>query len=527
MQQQAMMAGVYFKASEDIEVLTEYEGQTGLFFKTFAINDKRNKNGWKALWEGIKKNIHTFRERPGIEFMKCTADGCDLDHTEAQTKELSLEVQEPFRKSTIIATPIDEMTHTGYFVHKTEDAEFYDKIKKKEIKFVSPSIWPQAGGYEIIGEMENGQPMIDVWEWEGLHDAFVNKPAFGDEAKITATCEGDKCPIKLLSAKEKTAQLVADEVQNCVSKKIENYYTDGESPTKQKLAIFFSECKEQLSGILDTGDVQHLQQIPILVPHKKKKRFFTVSKKVYAKVAQLHASGKGVSESNLYDIIRKEEQNSSFNSCTCSGNQKMDHTEEEKLKANLKAAEEEKDDLKSKLSAMEDNEKEQHKAKVANFVAVLNSMEDDEHRDKAASAIRAMEDDKDMKAMDEAEKEVKTAKKGKSGQENDKKEEEQNAKIATLEATIAGPLIAKMSKARTLKGATDDEVKAFKASYDGKSLSAVEADYKKEEILINETLSAAEQGTESEEVHFAFQGAEGVTSLHAKSLEDIFEEIPA
>jgi len=201
------LSGVYFKASSHIEILDEYEGQSGQFLKTFAINDKRNKNGWRAVWSGIRKNIETFKGKPGIEFVKCDQDGCDLDHTEAQTEEMSLKIQEPFRVTTTIGFTFDESTHTAYFIDKIDDPAFYEKVKSGEIKYVSPSIWPKSGGYDIIGEMENGQPMIDVWEWSGLHHAFVTKPAFGDDAKITATCEGQDCPVKLLTAKEKQKQL--------------------------------------------------------------------------------------------------------------------------------------------------------------------------------------------------------------------------------------------------------------------------------------------------------------------------------
>ena len=107
------LSGVYFKANSSIEVLDEYEGETGQFLKTFAINDTRNKNGWKAVWEGIRKHLHTFKGKPGIEFIKCNQDGCDLDHTEAKTEELSLKVQEPFRVTTIIDFSFDESTHTA------------------------------------------------------------------------------------------------------------------------------------------------------------------------------------------------------------------------------------------------------------------------------------------------------------------------------------------------------------------------------------------------------------------------------
>ena len=61
------LSGVYFKASSEIEVLEEYEGETGQFLKTFAINDKRNKNGWRATWPGARKSVDTVPRRDGRE----------------------------------------------------------------------------------------------------------------------------------------------------------------------------------------------------------------------------------------------------------------------------------------------------------------------------------------------------------------------------------------------------------------------------------------------------------------------------
>lgn len=520
MQQQALMAGVYFKANEEIRTLDEYEGEKGMFVETFAINDIRNKNGWRATWEGIKKYLSTFKGKPGIEFIKCEADGCDLDHTEAQTEELSLQVQEPYRQTTIIGTKLDEQTHTGYFVHKVHDREFFEKLRRKEIKGVSPSIWPKAGGFEIIG-YEGARPLIDVWEWSGLHDAFVNKPAFGDEARITAICEGDNCPVKLLSAKEKTVQLTADAIQDCVTRKVKEW---AEKPSDQKLAIFYSECRRQLNSIVDNADMQHLQEIPLLVPHNKKKRFFTVSKTVYSKVAKILEDGGGVDESRLFEIIRKEDENNSFKSCTCSANHMppVSEDEHEKLKAKLTAQEEEKKELESKLAAQEEEEKKEYKARVARYSAIFKAQTEEE-KEKLKATIKATEDEKEIKAMEEAEKD----KPAKSAQEDEEKEE-MKASMKAMEAKLAAPLIEKMVKARTLKGATNDDIEEFKKEYSGKSLSAVEADYNKEKIFIEQELSAAEQDESPSQKHFAFQGADGVTSqFSAKSLEDVFEEAEA
>jgi len=526
------LSGVYFKASSHIEVLDEYEGESGQFLKTFAINDKRNKNGWRATWEGIRKNIETFKGKPGIEFVKCDEDGCDLDHTEAQTEEMSLQVQEPFRVTTIVGFTFDESTHTAYFIDKVNDPDFYQKVKSLEIKYVSPSIWPKAGGYEIVGQMENGMPMIDVWEWSGLHKAYVNKPAFGDDAKITATCEGHDCPVKLLTAKEKQKQLdiwdqgvsaivlYGDAVQDCVTRKIKDY---GQKPDDQKLAIFFSECRKSLGGIVDQGDLPHLQEIPLLINHNKKKRFMGVNSRVLTAVEKLLKDGSGADESKVFDLIRQDKVNSSFSSCTCSASHMPTDEEHEELKSKFEAAEHEKEDMKSKLEAAEHEKEKEMNSRKARLVAILKAQTEEE-REKTATAIRAQDDEKEKEALEHAEKEVKTA----TGTEHKKDEnamvheKEQDAKVAKLEATIAKPLVKKMAKARALKGASDDEIKTFTDSYENKSLAAIEEDYNKEKILIEEALAGAEEPEEQK--HFAFQASEQ-SAFSGKSLEETFEEI--
>ncbi len=484
------MAGVYLKAAEIVETLDEYAGKKGRFIKTFGLNDQRNKNGWRALYDGIVKNIHTAKDRPGIEFMKCTADGCDLDHTEAQTKEASLEVQEPYRKTNIIDYPIDEASRTAFLIHEVLDDQLWDDVKTGKIKFVSPSIWPKSGGYEVIGTMENGLPMIDVWDWDFLHDAFVNKPAFGDDAKITAACEGQGCPVKLLSAK----------------------------------SFEYQADYEAKNGILDQGDITHLQEIPLSIMHNKKRTFMTVTKTAYDAIQALLKAGEVVDESKVFDIIRQEKSHSSFSSCTCSGIHMP--TEEEELKSKLKATEEREEELKSKFKAQEEEEKKDMGARKARLVAHLRAMENEDEMKAHIASVKANTDDpKEAKAMEEAEKEVKTAK-GNTTDDPTKManehEEKLNARIIELEQHEAEPLVAKMVKARQLKGADEKALTAFTKDMENKSLKDIKSLYANEAILI-ESLVASEPVEEPR--HFAFLGSETNSPLHGKSLDEIFEEV--
>ena len=170
---------LYLKAGTGIKPLKEWKDSKGNFAKIFLINDQRNKNEWRATWESIKKNAQDFIGKPGIEYTKCVDGECDLDHTDASTYAQNLKVQEQFRVSTIIDIILDENTHTAFAIHEINDDTFAKKLQREEVKYVSPSIWPKQGQYEIIGKKANGELVIDVFSWYGLHSAFVNKPAFG------------------------------------------------------------------------------------------------------------------------------------------------------------------------------------------------------------------------------------------------------------------------------------------------------------------------------------------------------------
>ena len=248
------------------------------------MNDQRNKNEWRATWESIKENSKDFIGKPGIEYTKCVDGECDLDHTDATTYAQNLKVQEPFRVSTIVDIVLDENTHTAYAIHEINDDHFAEKLQNEEVKYVSPSIWPKQGQYEIIGKKPDGAPVIDVFSWYALHSAFVNNPAFGDDAKVVAQCSdhGEACMMRMLTAKE----LIADDLdplkevpllvkhngvhtfvsdsflQNVIQKKIDN----GEKVTERDLLNAYAEnggskkscnCKKSMISSL-TSKIQLL-----------------------------------------------------------------------------------------------------------------------------------------------------------------------------------------------------------------------------------------------------------------------------
>ena len=172
-----------------------------LFIKTFLIDDTRNRNGWRASWPSIKRLHKTFRGRPGIVFWSCGRKGCLRDHTEEQTYEANVRRQEKYRVSTIIDTVLDESTHTAYAIHHVEREDFAQQVRQGIVKFLSPSVWPDREKTTVRLADPDGtadEPdlarewHIDTTGWKGLHDAWVDIPAYGPKARVVATCEGRK-----------------------------------------------------------------------------------------------------------------------------------------------------------------------------------------------------------------------------------------------------------------------------------------------------------------------------------------------
>jgi len=105
-------------------LFTNWKGREGKFVRTFGMNSQRNNNEWRATWESIKKYIHTSLQFPGIEYEVCKAEGCDLDHVEADTFEENVEKQKPFHRTKIIDYILNEEEESVDLIHEVENDEF-------------------------------------------------------------------------------------------------------------------------------------------------------------------------------------------------------------------------------------------------------------------------------------------------------------------------------------------------------------------------------------------------------------------
>lgn len=441
---------MYLSAREipKTSLLTEWKGRKGRFVRTFAIDTTRNKNKWRVTWDSIVKNIETAIGMPGIEFMKCEQDECDLDHVEAESFESLVEKQKPYKRATTIDYVLDEDNQTADTIDEVHDDDFWEKLNNGEIKYVSPLIWPYTGGYEILGYDEHGQKIIDAWDWHWVHKAYLTKdPAFGTEkANIKAMCEGDNCQIQMLSAK----QLIDHSLKNNTSP-------------------------------LD-------KEFPLIVKHQNHLHYLTASKKVQEIIQKKKDAGIKINDQALAiayaEAKETNNEKSSFKTCTCDVKQKEMPTDEEhnNLKARLKATEDEKKNLEAKLKANEDKESKDAKygKAKAKFSAMFKGMSEKE-RDDMQAKLKGMEDEEDMKAMDEVHKEMKAKE---DGEGNDTTVTKLKAKMDKMEKQFLPDMIDGLIALKASSGVNQKTLREYHTALLAKTYDEVDTLYDNDSIII-------------------------------------------
>jgi hypothetical protein len=226
-----------YLATEEISGFKETD--EGFFLESFLISDKQNLNDWQVTAEANQKDGHTFVGKPDILFIK---DG-KKDHTTGPTLEDSLKIQEPFRKGTIKKVLGTELGTKLHSVSKIEDPEVQELIRRKEIRFVSPAVFPRS--FEDVEIIRTG-PHTHVHKlhrYIGLHRAFVDEPAYGGEATIGQTCEGDG---------------------SACMQKLEQYKAgigdDNIAPLQQKKIVKISKCNVTGNTIIEYENTSDIDQ---------------------------------------------------------------------------------------------------------------------------------------------------------------------------------------------------------------------------------------------------------------------------
>ena len=464
-------------------LFTNWKGREGKFVRTFGMNSERNKNEWRATWDSIKKYIHTALDYPGIEYEVCREEGCDLDHVEAETFEENVAKQKPYARTNIIDYVFNEEEESVDLIHEVKNDEFWNKLQKREIKYVSPLIWPLTDGVKVLGRGRANLPIIDTTAWKFVHHAFLkNNPAYGtDTATVKTMCDGKDCDVKLLQGK-----LSAD------------------------------------TTIAQSENISHLQEVPLLYKHKGQLILLSASECVQNKIKEKKDSGIKIDDQALAIAFSEcgeskgQNAKSSFKTCSCKARQnKMPDVEQ--LEKDLKAAEHDNEDLKSKLKAQEDKKDEEttHAARKGRYAKLFANI-DEEEREKMVASLRGAEHEKDeLKAAQEVDEEMKKAKKAlHQGPEKEK----MMARITALEAKESATMIEDLVELKSKNGLGAKDVNEYHAALKGKTYDEILSKYDDNKFEIK----SMKASTISIDDNFEFNGGE-ITGLKGKTFDQIAE----
>lgn len=522
-------------------ILTEWKGREGKFVRTFGINDIRNNNEWRSTWQGVLDNIKKSIGRPGIEFEKCTEAGCGLDHVEAEFLEENREKQKPFEVTNMIDYVIDEDTHTVDVIHEVHDDDFWKKLKDGMIKFVSPMIWPNNGGAQSSGTGRADLPIIDTWDYEWVHMAFLEKnPAFGDDASVRTMCEGKNCGIQLLSANTRDAScgnckffleggkcvLVNGQIKE---KDLCDLYSFGKinqkdtkiNPKYTKDEVNYRHALTANLADPSTTTLTPLKEVPLLVRHKKKLHLVSASSYVQDIIKKKKQAGIKIDDKEL-SIAHSEcgesfGLKSSFKTCTCEKKQEMPDNEQQlvDLKSKLKSTNDEKKELEAKVKAQEDKDEKSNQAKRARYAKMFASTTNEDEEKKMMAILKATEDETDMKT---AKEEYENHKEAKKANDDDPEKKELLKSNKEMQETLAEPKVASLVALRRGK-VSESELTIYENSLKAKSFTDIKKEYDNEKYLMSQpdSLSA------STESNLAFPGEQTSHALSAKSIDDILE----
>lgn len=223
---QALIGVGFDSEGHKYELLNNYKGRDGKFIKGFLLNDTRNKNGWRVTWESILQYASDFINHPGIYY---TPSG-EPDHTGGGSYKENMSNQETYRVVNIIDVMIDEPNHILNYVGEILDEDFEAIWESGKINMTSPAVWPED--MKVVGTTENGRDMLDVYKWRALHVAYIDEPAYGEDAFTIASCDGDGATCKVrLSAKTEGKGLCANDNLGplmevpIIKKKLQSLYT--------------------------------------------------------------------------------------------------------------------------------------------------------------------------------------------------------------------------------------------------------------------------------------------------------------
>lgn len=196
------------------------DANKNVYLKAFLINDKVNKNFWNIPNESIAKYATGFIGKPLISYP-------DFDHPN-YLKEGAVEESNDYLEK---ATAIQNRYKIGEIIdvkqEKTDDGDnawfayvrMTDNNATMALKsgsipfFVSPQVYDTA---TVVSDITT--------DFIPMHLAIVDKPAYGNKARVKALCNGSglKCTKALRSAAENFVQEIANYTQNHDSSYVQN-----------------------------------------------------------------------------------------------------------------------------------------------------------------------------------------------------------------------------------------------------------------------------------------------------------------
>jgi len=163
--------------------------------RIWGIDSTVNSNAWRASPRSIEECSGSFMGKPGVLYERCTIGRCVADHPPgdpAKPCQHILEVQEPYRVSTVVKVDIMKGPRV-FLTHEVHDDALWERIRRGPAALVSPSLCPSPGAVELGPPDDWGRPIATLTDWEALHVAFVDTPAYGPKASVRAVCEGAQC----------------------------------------------------------------------------------------------------------------------------------------------------------------------------------------------------------------------------------------------------------------------------------------------------------------------------------------------
>lgn len=195
--------------------LTDPNGR--LYVKAFLIDDSLNLNKWAVTPDSIPRNINTFIGKPLV----LTEDYNHPQVPETERLDHWLAYQEGFRVGNIIdiVAKKNEVTNTtGYHaIIEITNEHLKQALRDNSVPiYVSPAIAEPA-----FGSSGPNLPDANIADWQGVHLAIVDEPAYGiNRAVISQQCGGDQQSCLLQLRKAHLAKFGANNCGFCVKKAI-------------------------------------------------------------------------------------------------------------------------------------------------------------------------------------------------------------------------------------------------------------------------------------------------------------------